>query len=256
MVNKKFFSSIQKQVTQYNAHLIAVTKSVGVEEIKTLYHLGQRDFGENRVPDLLEKEQLLSFEMFPDLRWHFIGNLQRNKVKSLLSCSYRLSSIHSVDRLELLQELIKHSSDLHHSLDILIQLKFSDEEEKSGFDPDLKEGSELKQALQLLQSLPKSEKLTWKGWMCMAPIRISENNQLIINNYRNQFKADDDSLSDQLILADHVFSLLNNFDKQQLSKFFPQLASPRILSMGMSQDYEIALKNGSTHIRVGSLLFN
>jgi pyridoxal phosphate enzyme (YggS family) len=206
------------------ARLIAVTKNRSIDDINELYQLGQRDFGENRVPELLEKSQAMADKN--DIRWHFIGRLQTNKVSKLLSVS-GLKAIHSVDSERLLakiaSELEKKKRPEHDKLGFFIQINTSGEEQKAGLYPELASMSFLKTL-----SLPLS--MVFQGLMTMSSIRGDD------------FKQD---------ALDSFASLKQLKDALQVQSGAQDIE----LSMGMSQDFEQALEQGSDWLRVGSLLF-
>jgi PLP dependent protein len=135
--------------------LVAVSKTKPVEDIKELYTLGQRDFGENYVQELLEKQILL----FPDIRWHFIGHLQSNKVKYIVPF---ISLIQGVDSFKLLLEINKQSHKCNRVTDCLFQVHIAQEETKFGFN-----GEELKEAMNH-SDLPKLKHIRLCGLMGMA----------------------------------------------------------------------------------------
>lgn len=134
-----------------NVKLVAVTKNVPVEDISLVYELGCRDFGENRVQDALPKIE----ELPPDIRWHFIGTLQKNKVKKVVG---NFALIHSVDSVELAQEISKQGIDTA----ILLQVNTSGEASKKGFTAD-----EFRRDLAMIQKMPY---IQVKGLMTMAPL--------------------------------------------------------------------------------------
>ena len=212
-VQPELFFKLKEEINASGATLVAVSKKKSVEEIKALYDLGQRDFGENYVQELLQKQPLLP----ADIRWHFIGHLQRNKVKSILPfCKL----IQGVDRLELLEEINKQASKLERVVDCLLQVHIATEESKFGFD-----SAELSAVLPVLSSYSHVRVV---GLMGMA------------------------SFTDNLSQVSAEFRLLKKLFDQYRSYF---LITDSFLSMGMSGDYKIALEEGSTMIRIGSLLF-
>lgn len=141
------------------ANLLVVSKNHEVEEIEFLYQLGQRDFGENKVQELLDKSNKL-LKSCPEIIWHMIGPLQSNKI-SLLRRIPRLRYLHSVDRLSILEKLLDHKSDFSE-LNLFLQVKTSFEKEKSGFDP-----QEITK--ELIEKI--SSPYLFAGLMTMAPIR-------------------------------------------------------------------------------------
>lgn len=196
----------------YQATLVAVSKTKSVEDIRALYNAGQRDFGENYVQELLEKQPLLP----ADIRWHFIGHLQSNKVKQIAPFVHL---IHAVDSVKLLQEISKQSAKYNRSIHCLLQVHIAQEETKFGFD---EEGlQDLWQQKQ--QSPEKFAAAVLAGFMGMAS--FTDDTQQV----RKEF--------------------------QQLKTIADQWLPGGILSMGMSADYQWALEEGSNMIRVGSLLF-
>ncbi len=212
-VQSELFFELKEEINASGATLVAVSKKKSVEEIKALYDLGQRDFGENYVQELLQKQPLLP----ADIRWHFIGHLQRNKVKSILPfCKL----IQGVDRVELLDEINKQASKLERVVDCLLQVHIATEESKFGFDT-----AELSAVLPVLSSYSHVRVV---GLMGMA------------------------SFTDNLSQVSAEFRLLKKLFDQYRSYF---LTPDPFLSMGMSGDYKIALEEGSTMIRIGSLLF-
>ena len=191
--------------------LVAVSKTKPPEDILALYEAGQRDFGENYVQELVDKQAILP----ADIKWHFIGHLQSNKVKYIAPFVHL---IHGVDSTKLLQEINKQAIKFNRTIDVLLQVHIAQEETKFGFNDE--ELSEV-----FLQQ-PFSH-LRLRGLMGMASFTDD------LNKIRNEFKY----LSS---LFDRFSKTHNDFD---------------ILSMGMSSDYAIAVDEGSTMVRIGSLLF-
>lgn len=194
--------------------LVAVSKTKPVEDIQALYDLGQRDFGENYVQELLEKQPRLP----GDIRWHFIGHLQSNKVKHLAPFVHL---IHGVDSHSLLREIHKQGVRAGRPIDCLLQIHIATEETKFGLDPE-----ELAPLLHRLEG----ESLTHarlRGLMGMAT-----------NG------CDDIQVREEFSGLAEVFGRYKGI-----------LPAWDTLSMGMSVDYEAALACGSTMVRIGSLLF-
>jgi PLP dependent protein len=217
-VNQENYFSIKKELGS-NVTLVAVSKTKPVEDILELYNLGQRDFGENYVQELVDK-----YEQLPkDIRWHFIGHLQSNKVKYIAPFVHL---IHGVDSLSLLKEINKQALKNNRVIDCLLQVHIAKEETKFGLDEN---------ELQLIITQIKNELHEFKnirviGLMGMAS--FSDDKDLVRNEFRN---------------------LKIMFDANaQLSTPNPQLQT---LSMGMSSDYKIAVEEGSNMVRIGSLLF-
>lgn len=204
--------------------LIAVTKYSALEDLEMAYAENQFDFGESKVNDLKYKANYFQEKNFNNVRWHFIGHLQTNKVKELLRIP-NLSAIHSVDSLRLLKEIIKNKSEFTEvELKIFLQLNTSHEDEKTGFTSML----EFEEAVELLQNTNGPLKLA--GLMTMGSIR-----------------TEDFELS-----AKKCFSELEKVREQLIKKY--KILDLK-LSMGMSQDYKIALTYGTDFVRIGSALF-
>ena len=201
--------SIKNEIDK-KVKIVVVSKTRSEKEILDIYKEGHKNFGENKVQEILEK-----YEKLPkDIRWHFIGHLQTNKVKYLIPF---ISLIHSVDSLKLLKEINKKAKAKNKVIDCLIQVKIANEDSKYGFN--INEVSDvLNYALEL-------ENVSIKGLMGMAT--NTNNNNLI----------------------DKEFKLLNTEFKKYKSKDFD------VLSMGMSNDYKLAISNESNMIRLGSIIF-
>ncbi len=198
-------------------NLLAVSKTKPLEMIEEAYLFGQRDFGENKIQDLFEKAHALSH--LRDIRWHFIGTLQSNKLNKLLSVP-GLYAIHSIDSLSLVDKLLKKSSG--QKIKIFLQVNTSGEEEKSGFD----NFEELNQAV---QKLIGQESWELAGLMTIGSIRADD------------FKKAARTCFEQLVALRNRLSEKYDIDLE--------------LSMGMSQDYEIAISYGSDWVRIGSDIF-
>lgn len=200
--------------------LLIVSKTRTSEEIKAYYDLGHRDFGENRVQELLEKSEALK-NSCPNIRWHMIGHLQSNKINQLFSV-HNLWAIHSVDDQDLLEKLLKAESRLNHPVNVFLQYNTSREEEKSGFE----DYENLKKAT---LKIPEDSKIKLYGLMTMGTLRTE--------NFEGE--------------ARRCFQELNHIrDKLSI-----ELKKPLVTSMGMSQDYQIALKENSGWIRLGTMMF-
>ncbi len=203
-----------------DSHLLIVSKTRSEDEIKTYYDLGHRDFGENRVQELSEKaEHLLS--SCPEIRWHMIGGLQTNKINQLFSVP-NLWAVHSVDRKELLEKMLKADEKLKSELKIFLQFNTSKEEEKAG----LEDYASLKEAALLI---PANSRIKLFGLMTMGTLRTE--------NFEGEAKR--------------CFQELHQL-KLQLEQ---EVKIPLTTSMGMSQDYHIALEENSNWIRIGTMLF-
>jgi len=137
-VDKVAYQKINDELRLSNITLVAVSKTKPIEDILALYNLGQRDFGENYVQELAEKAEKLP----TDVRWHFIGHLQSNKVRSIVPFIYL---IHGVDSLKLLKEINKQAEKYKRVIDCLLQVHIAQEETKFGFDETVLLGLDLKQ---------------------------------------------------------------------------------------------------------------
>ena len=208
---KKQINLIKAQIGK-NVCLVAVSKTKTELKIKEAYDSGQRVFGENKVQELVSKQNNLP----KDINWHMIGHLQRNKVKYIAPF---IKLIHGVDNMKLLREIDKQARKNERVIDCLIQIKISNEESKFGID--YKEANEWLKTDLLLNF--KNIRIT--GFMGMAS---NTNNELILSE---------------------EFSKLNNFFNMH------ENTNLKTLSMGMSNDYLLAIKNGSNMIRVGSNIF-
>lgn len=198
--------------------LIAVSKTHSAEKIAEAYHAGQRLFGENKVQELVAKYEILP----KDIEWHVIGHLQSNKVKYIAPF---VNLIHSVDSFKLLQEIDKQGIKNQRIISCLLQIHVAQEETKFGFAP--------QEAEDLLSNpiLATLKATRIKGIMGMAS--FTDNSEQI----RNEFRI-----------------LKNLFEKLKMQEL-PSNVSMEELSMGMSNDYELALEEGSNMIRVGSAIF-
>jgi pyridoxal phosphate enzyme (YggS family) len=225
-INREEYQRIVEKLKPKNVTLVAVSKTKPVEAIKELYDLGQRDLGENYVQELVDKQAQLP----QDIRWPFIGHLQTNKLKYI---SPFVHLIHGVDSLKLLKEINKQAVKLSRTINVLLQVHIAQEETKFGFDE-----KELEQILNThsgepvtqLGGLEELENIKIQGLMGMAS--FTENKEQVKNEFR------------------YLKTLFDKYSK--LSTTNCQLQT---LSMGMSADYEIAIEDGSTLVRIGSLIF-
>lgn len=212
------YQSIAQYCKDHDTRLIAVSKTKPISAISQVYDLGHRDFGENRVKELVEKQATLP----SDIYWHMIGHLQTNKVKHIAPFVHM---IHSGDRLSLLAEVNKQAQRADRQIDLLLQIKIAQEEEKYGWDYAAL-CSELD--ADLLHRYPY---LRYRGVMGMATFTDEE------DMVRTEFRR----------LREHFEELR--------STYFSDQEHFDTISMGMSGDYKIAIEEGSTMIRVGSLIF-
>ncbi|MEZ5007579.1 MAG: YggS family pyridoxal phosphate-dependent enzyme [Chitinophagales bacterium] len=218
MPNLKKLSELSKLCDKNNALLVAVSKTKPNEDILTIYNAGHKVFGENKVQELVDK-----YDQLPkDIEWHFIGHLQRNKVKYIAPFVHL---IHGVDSLRLAKEINKQGASNERRIKILLQMHIAEESTKFGFD--LQELTDILETKEL-QSLSNIEIC---GLMGMATF-TDDTHQV-----NNEFKS----------LHEHFLNIK--------SQYFSDQVSFKEISMGMSGDYEIALQNGSTIIRVGSAIF-
>ena len=218
-VNKEAYKSIKEELDEKNVKLVAVSKIQPVEAILKLYESGQRDFGENYVQELVDKQTQLP----KDIRWHFIGHLQSNKVKYIAPFVHL---IHGVDSFKLLKEINKEAAKNNRVIDVLLQVHIAQEETKFGLDEE-----ELKTIYNRnSDGLQELKNVRICGFMGMAS--FSDDLQKV----RGEFK--------------YLKSLFDWYADLPIAN--SQLS---VLSMGMSGDYKIAVEEGSTMVRIGSLLF-
>lgn len=213
-VNKEAYFQIKSELDSKGITLVAVSKTKPVEDILELYHLGHRDFGENYVQEMAEKAARLP----KDIRWHFIGHLQTNKVKLIVPF---VQLIHGVDSLKLLKEINKEAAKTGRVMDCLLQVYIAEEETKFGLDEE-----ELEQLIRVHADL-NSEHVRICGLMGMASFTDE------MNKVRTEFRK-----------LKEIFDRLKTNDSRLTT-----------LSMGMSSDYKIATEEGSTMVRIGSMLF-
>ncbi|TAG12678.1 MAG: YggS family pyridoxal phosphate-dependent enzyme [Sphingobacteriia bacterium] len=219
-VNTAVYQSIKKELSLTNTRLIAVSKTKPLGDLQEMYDLGQRDFGENYVQELVDKQAALP----KDINWHFIGHLQSNKVKYIAPFVHL---IHGVDGLKLLQEINKQAAKNNRVIDCLLQIHIAQEETKFGLNE--KELTELQPYIDQLKNVRIC------GLMGMASFT-----------------------EDQLQLESEFKSLKSIAEK--FKSIFGSISTVHrlpsmILSMGMSSDYQLAIQNGSNMVRIGSLLF-
>lgn len=224
-VNPELYLKIASELKEKKVTLVAVSKTKPVEDILELYHLGQRDFGENYVQELVEKYQQLP----KDIRWHFIGHLQSNKVKLIAPF---VSLIQSVDSEKLLKEINKEGKKNNRSIDCLLQVHIAKEETKFGLDED--ELKELITRVANSNSADSFKNISIKGLMGMAS--FTDDKEVVRKEFR-QLK----SLFDQLQTTNYKLQSINY--------------KLQTISMGMSSDYQMAIEEGSNMVRIGSLLF-
>lgn len=217
MVNTAAYQQLSSELQSKNVTLVAVSKIKPASDIKKLYDLGQRDFGENYVQELTEKQPQLP----SDIRWHFIGHLQSNKVKYIAPFVHL---IHGVDSLKLLKEINKQAARLNRIIPVLLQVYIAREESKFGLD-----ANELEQIL-TSEETASFKNIRIEGLMGMAS--FTENTEAVKEEFRTL-----KGLADRW--APHITENI-------------QL---KTLSFGMSGDYALAIEEGSNMVRIGSLLF-
>lgn len=210
---QKLYGELPKEVT-----LVAVSKTKPIADLQNAYDAGQRVFGENKVQEMCTKWEQLPKE----INWHFIGHLQRNKVKYLAPF---VNLIHGVESFRLLKEINKQAKKHNRVIDVLLQFFIANEETKFGL------SFEEAEAILSDENFKELQNVRICGVMGMASF---SNNQ---EQIREEFKT-----------------LKSTFDKLRFT-FFDNEKSFNVISMGMSGDYKIAIEEGSTMIRVGSSIF-
>lgn len=198
--------------------LIAVSKYHPVEAIRAAYDAGHREFGESKAQDLVIKHQ----ELPKDIRWHFIGHLQSNKIKYIAPF---IHLIHSIDTFRLLQEVDKQGAKTGRRIPCLLQIHIAQEETKFGFTP--------QECMEMLEEgqWRSLHNVEIRGLMCMA-----------------SNTEDKEQIASEFSTVQRLFKVIKE-------RFFTGNESFSILSAGMSDDYPIAIEHGSTHIRIGSGIF-
>ena len=211
MINEVIFKDIAAFSKTKNTTLVAVSKIKPASDIQKMYDLGQRDFGENYVQELVEKQTQLP----KDILWHFIGHLQSNKVKYIAPFVHL---VQSVDSEKLLKEIDKQAAKNNRKINVLLQVHIAEEQTKFGFD-----GEEL---MKLNVDLFPNVNII--GLMGMATFTDEK------VKVKREFE--------------HLKTLYTRFEIEKKLEL-------KTLSMGMSDDYELAISCGSNMIRIGSLLF-
>lgn len=220
-MNLDYFKNIKNSLDLHqennqisNLKLVAVSKKHGVEKIKKLYDLGQKDFGENYVQEAIEK---IEYFKDKDITWHFIGPIQSNKCQLIAK---NFDWIHSIDRVKIFNKIEKCSFELNKKINYLIQINISKEESKSGLSLD-----DLDDFINQLDT--NSTGMILRGIMAL-PTNTN----------------DTDILTSEFTLMQSVFNELR-----------AKYQTIDTLSMGMSNDYQIAIDNGSTMVRIGTKIF-
>jgi len=217
-VNIKAYQQINEKLQAQNVKLIAISKTKPVSDIKTLYDLGHRAFGENRAKELQSKAQTLP----NDIEWHMVGHMQSNKVKHVAPF---VKLIHSVDSYSLLQEINKRANQNKRTIDVLLQMHIAEESSKYGFN-----SNEIHDMLST-EKIETLQNIRIVGLMGMATFTDDE------AQIRKEFQ--------------HLHSIFTTLK----SSFLKDEDNFKELSIGMSGDYEIAITEGATMVRIGSLLF-
>lgn len=224
-VIQKNYEAILEDVKKHSKNpekvkVVAASKYVDFEGIKALAKSGVKICGENRVQALRDKRQELSLENLEDcVTWHFIGTLQKNKIKYIIDYIDLIQSVHSFS---LLEELNKKAAQKGKVLDVLLEVNISGEESKHGF--------ELGEVIEKAEEIKSLKNVNVKGMMTMAP-----------------FTGDEE-------VTRSVFRGLREAKDKLNEEYFD--GNLEELSMGMSNDYKVALEEGATIIRIGSRLFN
>lgn len=220
MIDTTVFEEIRKELNEKQVTLVAVSKTKPITDIQVLYDLGQRDFGENYVQELVDKHTQLP----QDIRWHYIGHLQTNKVKYIAPFVHL---IHAVDSFKLLEEINKQAQKNNRVIDVLLQMHIAQEDTKFGMD-----NHEILTLLEYYNAQKENlSNVRIRGLMGMASFTDNE------TQTHTEFQQ-----------------LKNLFEHLKRSNFLFQEYFDTC-SMGMSGDYKIAIAEGSTMVRIGSLLF-
>ena len=211
-------SELQHELCAKNVTLVAVSKTHPPERILEIYGLGQRIFGENRAQEMLEKHAALP----ADIEWHLIGHLQTNKVKYIAPF---VRMIHSVDSLRLLQEIDRQAAKANRVIDCLLQFYIADEATKFGLD-----------------EAEARELLSGPEFSAMKNVRICGVMGMA-------------TFTDDTVQVRAEFRRLKRIFEDLKTTFFPKSPHFREISMGMSGDWRMAVEEGSTMVRIGSLIF-
>ena len=212
-MNSENYNEIKNEISQH-VTLICVSKTRQIHEMKEVYESGARDFGENKVQEFIEK-----YDSLPkDIRWHFIGHLQTNKVKYLVG---KVHLIHSLDSIHLLKEIEKRYAAKDEIASLLIQVNIGKEVAKTGI--------AAQEIGSLIKACEECNNIKVKGLMATIPIGDEES----CRKYFSEMKV--------------IFDNLKVLEYKNVSMEF--------LSLGMSKDFKIALENGSNMIRIGTSIF-
>ncbi len=220
MINKQAWEKLHEELAHKGVTLVAVSKKKPASDIQILYDLGQRHFGENYVQELVEKQAVLP----NDIYWHYIGHLQSNKVKEIAPFVHL---IHAVDSFKLLAEINKQALKNNRTIDVLLQMHIADEETKFGMDE-----AEITGLLKDYEAQKET----------LANVRICGLMGM------STFTDDQAKVRAEFVRMHDFFQLL-------AGKYFSGQSHFAICSMGMSADYELAIEEGSTMVRIGRMLF-
>ena len=217
-------SHIQEQINEINANLpehvrlVAVSKFHPIEALEEAYAAGQRIFGESKVQEMTQKQEALP----KDIEWHFIGHLQTNKIKYMAPY---VALIHGVDSYKLLAEINKQAAKVGRIIPCLLQIHIAKEETKFGFSTD--------ECLQMLEE---------GNWKSLDHVQIAGVMGMATNT------DDEAEISNE-------FETLSRFFHTLQTQYFQERPYFKDISMGMSDDYPIAIEKGSTLVRIGSKIF-
>lgn len=215
-IRKEISNSCKNTNKEINVNLIAVTKTVDTDDINIAIDAGITDVGENKPQELARKYGIIGDKV----RWHLIGSLQTNKVKYIIDKVYM---IHSIDRLSLCEEIQKRAEKINKTINCLVQVNISEEESKQGISKDY--------AIEFISNISKNyPNIRIKGLMTMAPYTEDES---IIRN---------------------IFKELRHLSIKVSQKNIDNVCMDE-LSMGMSNDFKIAVEEGATLVRVGTSIF-
>lgn len=215
---KKNLSQIQEEIAPYTPRIIAVTKYFGVDAIIEAYKAGLRDFGESRAVEAIKKINSLPDEIKENSKFHFIGHLQTNKVNKVVQ---RFDFIHSVDSLKLAEAISDEAEKIGKIQNVFVQLNNANEEQKYGFSKD--------ELFECFNEIKNLKHLNILGLMNIAPLEASEKD---------------------------LESLFEDVKQTQIELVNKYNCEMKEISMGMSNDYQIAAAHGATMLRIGRKLFS
>lgn len=220
MINETAWRALLSELKPKGVTLVAVSKTKPVEDIRALYALGQRDFGENYVQEVVDKVP----ELPTDIRWHFIGHLQSNKVKYIAPFVHL---IHGVESFKLLQEINKQAAKYGRMINVLLQMHIADEETKFGRDE--------KEIIELMDYYSAQAQTLGNVRICGLMGMATD--------------------TDNILKVAGEFERLHTTFRNLQQSYFLGKSYFDTCSMGMSGDYKLAVEGGATMVRIGSLLF-